>query len=136
MTTMKFFLYPASAAGLALSSTLAYAGGEPAMPVMSTLASLVIVLAVIGIAAFIVKRVAPGHAPQTRMLRVVSQLPLGAREKISVVELGEQWLVLGVTAHQVTLLAQTPKQESSAPAAPAVSFAKLLDFARGKHGAS
>ena len=106
------------------------------MPIMSTLVSLIIVLAVIGVAAFIVKRVVPGNAPQTKLMRVVSQLPFGAREKISIVEIGDQWLVLGVTANQVTLLIQTAKQENSAATPPAVSFSKLLDFARGRHDAS
>jgi flagellar protein FliO/FliZ len=128
-------LYPAIGALVASSSCLAFAAGEPAMPIMSTLVSLIIVLAVIAVAAFVVKRVAPGHAPQSRMMHVVSQLPLGAREKISVVEIGDQWLVLGVTANQVTLLTQTPKQESTPTPPSAVSFSKLLDFARGRHDA-
>jgi len=66
-------------------------------------------------------------------MRVVSQLPLGAREKISIVELDDQWLVLGVTAQQITLLAQTPRKESAVAPAPAVNFSKLFNLARGKH---
>ncbi len=134
---MKISLFhPAAGAALMAASTAAHAAGEPAMPVMSTIVSLIIVLAVIAIAAFVVKRLAPGHAPQSKMMHVVSQLPLGAREKISVVEIGDQWLVLGVTASQITLLTQTPKQETPAGTPPAVTFSKLLDFARGKHDAS
>jgi flagellar protein FliO/FliZ len=132
---MKFPTFlPLFGAALAANSTLAVAANDSALPVMSTLVSLLIVLAVIGLAAFVVKRLAPGHAPQTRMMHVVSQLPLGAREKISVVEIGDQWLVLGVTAHQVTLLTQTAKQEGMPVAPAAVNFSKLLDFARRRNG--
>ncbi len=123
------------AVGCALTgaSTLALAATESAMPVMSTLVSLLLVLAAIGIAAFLVKRVSPGNSSQARLMRVVSQLPLGAREKISIVELDDQWLVLGVTAQQITLLAQTARKDSGAPPPQAINFSKLFNLARGRH---
>jgi flagellar protein FliO/FliZ len=100
---------------------------------MSTLVSLFLVLAAIGVAAFLVKRLSVGNSSQARLMRVVSQLPLGAREKISIVELDDQWLVLGVTAQQITLLAQTARKESGTPPVQALTFSKLFDLARGKH---
>lgn len=106
------------------------------MPVISTLVSLFVVLAAIGVAAFLVKRLGQGHAPQARRMRVVSQLALGSREKISIVELDDQWLVLGVTSQQVTLLAQTARKEGGAPPPEATSFSRLLNLARGKHDAA
>lgn len=109
------------------------AATESALPVMSTLVSLFLVLAAIGVAAFLVKRLSPGNSPQARMMRVVSQLPLGAREKISIVEFDDQWLVLGVTAQQITLLTQTPRKEGGVPPAQTINFSKLFDLARGKH---
>jgi flagellar protein FliO/FliZ len=118
---------------LALVSTAALAGGEPTLPVVSTLVSLFVVLAAIGVVAFIAKRIGAGGAREPRLMRVVSQLPLGVREKISIVELDDQWLVLGVTSQQVTLLTQTAKKESVAPPQQAINFASLLNLARGKH---
>lgn len=115
------------------ASTVAMAATESALPVMSTLVSLFLVLAAIGVAAFLVKRLSPGNSPQARMMRVVSQLPLGAREKISIVEFDDQWLVLGVTAQQITLLTQTPRKEGGVPPAQTINFSKLFDLARGKH---
>jgi flagellar protein FliO/FliZ len=132
----------AAGCGLAAASTLAAAATELAMPMISTLVSLVLVLAAIGATAFLVKRLGPGNAQQVRLMRVVSQLPLGAREKISIVELDDQWLVLGVTAQQITLLAQTPRKEGGAPPLPSASFSKLFNLAtlsikaRGKHVAT
>ena len=54
---------------------------------------------------------------------------LGAKEKLVVVQAGKQQLLLGVTAHQITLLETldeplVPNQESSADFSQ--SFAKLL----------
>ena len=99
---------------------------------MSTMVSLLVVLAAIGVVAFLFKRIGPGGAPQTRMMRVVSQLPLGAREKISVVEVDDQWLVLGVTSQQITLLTQTAKKDVVATPQTAINFSTLLNLARKK----
>jgi flagellar protein FliO/FliZ len=134
----RIFTLTAITLVLALSSTNAAAAEFAAMPVVSTLVSLVVVLVTIGAVALLAKRFGPGGASQTRMLRVVSQLSVGAREKICIVEIDDQWLVLGVTASQITLLTQTPRKEtpSALPASQAISFSKLLNLARGKHEAS
>jgi flagellar protein FliO/FliZ len=126
------------AAGCSLAATagLAAASSEPAMPVVSTLVSLLVVLAAIGATALVVKHVGRGFTSEARLMRVVSQLSLGAREKISVVEFEDQWLVLGVTSQQITLLAQTARKESAVAAPQAVSFSKIFSLARGKHDAS
>jgi flagellar protein FliO/FliZ len=126
----------AAGSGLVAASPLAAAATEAATPVVSTLVSLFLVLVAIGIAAFLFKRLYPGNAPQARMMRVISQLPLGAREKISIVELEDQWLVLGVTGQQITLLTQVPRKEGGVPPPQAINFSKLLNLARGKHDAT
>jgi len=117
---------------LVSASPLAAAGTEAAMPVVSTLVSLVVVLAAIGVVAFLAKRFSPGNASQPRLMRVVNQLPLGPREKISIVELDDQWFVLGVTSQQITVLSQMPRKESAA-APSAINFATLFKRARSKH---
>ena len=134
--------------GLAMSSraatATAVAATDPAIasdgvaPMLTMLVSLAIVLAAIGGIAFVFKRFGMRGPQAARMMRVVGQLPLGARERVTVVELGDQWLVLGVTAQQITLLTQTARKESD-PASPAlaqVSFSRLLNLARGKHDPS
>ncbi len=66
------------------------------------------------------------------MLRVVSSTGLGQREKVVIVEVRGQWLVLGVTAQQVTALAQmdAPAAEPEpAAVAPGDSFAERLTHA-------
>jgi flagellar protein FliO/FliZ len=117
---------------LATASGIAAAANESALPVMSTLVSLLVVLAAIGAVAFVAKRIGPGNAREARVMRVVSQLPLGAREKISIVELDDQWLVLGVTSQQITLLAQTARRDIVALPPQAINFAALYKLARGK----
>lgn len=65
--------------------------------------SLLMVLALIIICAFVLKRF--NFAQQnTSQLKVVANLSLGAKERLVVVQVGEQQLVLGVTAQQITLI--------------------------------
>ncbi|MFP1893466.1 flagellar biosynthetic protein FliO [Lonsdalea quercina] len=74
-----------------------------------------------------------GVTPQARnnqMMKVVSSCPVGQREKVVIVEVDDTWLVLGVTAQQVTPLHTLPAKaidetKASAQANPA-DFRKLL----------
>jgi flagellar protein FliO/FliZ len=58
-------------------------------------------------------------------MRVVAQLALGPRERLVVVEAGERWLLLGVTAASINRVGTLPKGEL--PATPTASaFSALL----------
>ena len=111
------------------------AATETVLPILSTVVSLVVVLVAIGAAAIVFRRWGPGRAQESRLMRVVSQLPMGPRERISIVEFDDQWLVLGVTAQQITLLAQTARKESVPPPAQPAAFSTLFNLARGGHAA-
>jgi flagellar protein FliO/FliZ len=66
------------------------------------------VLALIPLALWLLKRTPLGAAAQSGTLRSVAVLPLGAAQRVAVVEIGagaaRRWLVLGVTAQSVTTL--------------------------------
>jgi flagellar biosynthetic protein FliO len=73
------------------------------MNAASMLLSLLMVLFVIVVSAFLLKRfnlVQTGNAD----LKVISSLALGNKEKVIVVQVGKKQLLLGVTAQQITLL--------------------------------
>jgi flagellar protein FliO/FliZ len=73
------------------------------MDASSMILSLFMVLALIIICALVLKRF--NFAQQnTSQLQVVASLSLGAKERLVVVQVAEQQLVLGVTAQQVTLI--------------------------------
>ncbi|MCP4988814.1 MAG: flagellar biosynthetic protein FliO [Colwellia sp.] len=69
----------------------------------SMILSLLMVLALIIICAFVLKRFNLTQQSVSQ-LRVVTSLSLGAKERVMVVQMGEQQLLLGVTAQQITLL--------------------------------
>jgi len=55
----------------------------------------------------------------------VAQLSLGARERVVVLEAGERWILLGVTAHGISRLGSVPKGTVAPPQATP-SFSSLL----------
>lgn len=89
---------------------------------------LLVVLALIPLVLWTLKKVQTFRPGGARALELAAQLPLGARERVVVVRLGARLLVLGVTPQQVSLLAEADPADLP-PAGAAAShpgFASLL----------
>ena len=71
---------------------------------------LMIVLGLIWGAWWIIRRTGFNRGFSGVQMKVVGGLAVGHRERVMIVEIGDQWLVLGVTPHQITTLATIPKQ--------------------------
>jgi flagellar protein FliO/FliZ len=65
--------------------------------------SLLMVLALIGICTLVLKRFNLTQQ-NTGQLKVIASLSLGVKERLIVVQVGEQQLVLGVTPQKITLI--------------------------------
>lgn len=119
------------------------AGGGAARPVEGpSFAPMgLALLAVLGLmagAVWILRRM--GLAPRgadARLLRIVSQLSLGPRERLLIVEAGDRWLLLGVGSGGISRLGTLPRtlpaaEGAAAGAGPgaAASFQGLLDRLR------
>ena len=74
---------------------------------------LMIVLGLIWGAWWIIRRTGFNRAFSGVQMKVVGGLTVGHRERVMVVEIGDMWLILGVTPHQISTLATIPKQELS-----------------------
>ena len=95
-----------------------YAPSPSAGNLMQTILSLMLVLAMLAGLAWLLKRFGPRAQAGAGGLRIVGALNLGGRERIMVVEVGDQWIVVGASPGRVNALATMPKQESAAPGAP------------------
>lgn len=78
-----------------------HVGGN--MDAMSMIVSLLMVLALIVITAFILKRFQPNRF-DNKDLKIITRLQLGTKESLIVVQVGEKQQLLGVTSGQITLL--------------------------------
>jgi flagellar protein FliO/FliZ len=104
------------------------------MAFLQMLAGLAVVIAAIGGCAWLARRAGFAQASGGQLMKVVSAMPVGAKERVVIVELGEQWLVLGIAPGRVSTLATLPRgtlPEATTGAQP-FGFAALLDKAR-KH---
>ncbi len=104
--------------------------GPSFMPMALALAAI---LGLIGAALWIMRRIGLAPRSGTSQLRLVTQLALGPRERVVIVEAGERWWMLGVGASGITRLGSMPKGESAGAEAPVASFNALL--ARMRAGA-
>ena len=62
----------------------------------------------------------------SEQLRVVSMLSVGAKERVMVIEVGKEQLLIGVTAGGITALHTLPEPLVVAPAPALPNFAELL----------
>lgn len=108
----------------------------PTAGIGQMLLGLAAVIALVFALAWLARRLGVPMQNQSPLLRRIATLPLSARERVVIVEAGEQWLVLGVTAQHIQTLHTLPKGEM--PQAAAINplaggFAALLKKARTQH---
>jgi flagellar protein FliO/FliZ len=89
---------------------------QPSAPsgggILSTLFALVVVLALVFGLAWLSKRYGPkSFGGGSRRVKLVGALSVGTRERILVVEVGEQWIVVGASPGRMNALATMPRQE-------------------------
>jgi flagellar protein FliO/FliZ len=82
------------------------------MGLLQVVIGLAVVIALILGCAWLFRRLSNNMVGIPRHLRVVSAVMVGQRERVVIVELGSEWLVLGVTAQSVNLLSTQPKPEN------------------------
>jgi flagellar protein FliO/FliZ len=127
----------ASAAADAALHTGAAAATEPPSGAAGLLQAgfgLAVVLGLIFLCAWAVRRFGLQRAGGGRLLRVVASTMVGQRERVVVVEVGSSWLVLGVAAGQVralhTMPAEALPEPAAAPAGVPPGFAAATAFSR------
>jgi len=102
-------------------STEGQGGGLPSSNTFGTLVQVVLGLAVvmgaIGLTAWLARRYMPAMRGAGGLVKVVGGVMIGPKERVVVVEVGDTWLVLGVTAQQVNTLHTVPRPAKGASAA-------------------
>lgn len=76
--------------------------------------ALALVMAAIAVAAFAMRRYMPAARGVGGFMKVIGGVMVGPKERVVVVELGDTWLVLGVTNTQVNMLHSIPKPAGGA----------------------
>ncbi|MCX9463097.1 flagellar biosynthetic protein FliO [Vibrio cholerae] len=98
----------------------------------TTLGSLLFVIALILLLAWLLKRMRVPAFGQQKGLSIIKQLPVGTRERVMIIQVGEEQYLIGVTTQSIQLLAKLDNpliQEEL----PATSFSNQLMQLLKKH---
>mgnify|MGYP000892667673 CR=1 FL=1 len=98
---------PAMPAGAPMTMAPTSSAGS----LLQTIFALVFVLALLIGLAWFMKRYGPKVMGGNNKMRVVSSLNLGGRERIVLVEVADQWIVVGASPGRINALATMPRQE-------------------------
>lgn len=93
------------------------------------LLGLVVVLGLMAGAAWLLKRFGAVRTSAGNTVKIVGGVNVGSRERVLVVEIADQWIVVGVAPGRVNSLATMPRQEGAPTpdtAATAPNFASWL----------
>jgi flagellar protein FliO/FliZ len=80
---------------------------------LQVLLGLVIVLGLMAGAAWTLKRFGIAKANTGTTVKIVGGVSVGNRERILVVEVADQWIVVGVAPGRVNTLSTMPRQENT-----------------------
>ncbi len=116
---------------------VAYAADQPApvpspspvLDMFKVLLGLIVVLGAMAGVLWLMKRSGLGPAQGGGAVKIVGGVSVGNRERVLVLEVADQWIVVGVAPGSVNALANMPRQEQFVQAAthpPAGQFAAWL----------
>lgn len=105
-----------AALALALTSAWAEGGGGEAPGVaagslLQVVLGLLLILALLFLAAYGLRRLNGGQGLGGGPLKIVGGLIMGTRERIVLIEVGDTWLLIGVAPGQIRTLHRMPKGE-------------------------
>lgn len=79
--------------------------------IFQVILSLLLVLTVVAVAAWMLKRISQPMQGAGKQLKVISGVAVGQHERVVIVEINDTWLVLGVAQGNVRTLHSMPKSE-------------------------
>jgi flagellar protein FliO/FliZ len=100
----------------------------------TTLSLLFLLILIIGVVWMLKRAGISGSQRRGGFYKVLATSALGPREKIVLIEVGNTWLVLGMTSHSINTLHSMPAGSMTLdePHNPAASFAKMLERIKSK----
>lgn len=117
------------------------ASAVTAASMLQMLGGLLLVLAVVGAASWLLRRFAVTTGAAAGVIKVIAGAAVGQRERVVLVEIGTTWVVLGVAPGHVSALHSMPKVSAEQfgndlPAPPRKGFQAWLRQVMEKRNAS
>jgi flagellar protein FliO/FliZ len=108
----------------------ASASYSPVASLAQLIVGLVVVVGLIFCASWGMKKLGVKNSSHPELLKIVSTLAVSARERVMLIEAGENWIVIGVAPGRVNTLHVMPKGELTHPngnASLQPVFAQILE---------
>jgi flagellar protein FliO/FliZ len=102
---------------------------DTANGMLQSFLGLTIVIATIVGLAWLGRKLRGPISGQSQRIKMVAQLAVGAKECVSLIELADTWILVGITQTQISTLHTMPKESQidDSSATHPQSFAKLFD---------
>jgi flagellar protein FliO/FliZ len=95
--------------------------------IMQMLLGLTLIIGLLFAGAYLLRKLNGGRSfGHTGPMRIVGGLMISARERIVLLEVGEEWIVIGIVPGQIKTLHTLPKGEIQAPGSSEKSFSQWL----------
>lgn len=83
---------------------------SPTLGLLQVVLSLMLILVLIIGAAWMARRFLSVNSPAGTAIKLVGGINVGGRERVLLLEIGEQWVVIGVAPGHVSTLTTMPRQ--------------------------
>ncbi|HEY0268314.1 MAG TPA: flagellar biosynthetic protein FliO [Methyloradius sp.] len=88
-----------------VNDAIADSVATPATSALKMILGLAVVLGVMALIAWALKRMTPIGGSQTSVAKIVGGVNVGTRERVVVIEIADRWIVVGVAPGQVNAIA-------------------------------
>ncbi|WP_139685248.1 flagellar biosynthetic protein FliO [Vibrio tasmaniensis] len=95
--------------GLLATPSIAFAAAPPSLDLATTFGSLIFVIAFILFIAWLLKRMQVPAMSNQQGLAIVRQIPVGTKERIAIVQAGDEQFLVGITTQSIQLISKLDK---------------------------
>lgn len=95
--------------GLLTAPSIALAATPPSLDLATTFGSLIFVIAFILFIAWLLKRMQVPAMSNQQGLAIVRQIPVGTKERIAIVQAGDEQFLVGITTQSIQLISKLDK---------------------------
>ena len=95
--------------GLLSIPSVAFAATPPSLDLATTFGSLIFVIAFILFIAWLLKRMQVPAMSNQQGLAIVRQIPVGTKERIAIVQAGDEQFLVGITTQSIQLISKLDK---------------------------
>lgn len=105
--------------------------GIPLWSILQTVFALILVIGLMLLTAWLARKLAGERRFGNEAIKIVGGIALGPRERVMLLEIGNEWLVVGVIPGQIRTLHRLPKGNIPSTQSPATQNPSFADWLQG-----